>query len=120
MHIRLSILTTLFTHILFTACKKDDPTPPATATHYLIFKFKFDSTQERLNSIGQPATIPAGNAAQSPVFNGMSAHYIEMTENEFTALGAGDVLYHAPETTDGGSTAIDFDSSMAEYFFKYH
>jgi hypothetical protein len=41
----------------------------------------------------------------------MSAHYIEMTPNQFTGLGAGAVLYHAPETNSGGATAIDFAQS---------
>ena len=77
----------------------------------LVFKFKFDSTQARLNNIGQPQGVAAGNAGQSPVFNKMSAHYIEMTPTAFTALGGGAVLYHAPETTIGGATAIDFEKS---------
>lgn len=72
------------------------------------FIFKFDSTQERLNNLGVPAGVAPGNKAQSPVFNGMSAHYLELTPDEFTALGSGDVLYKAPETSTGGDNAIDF------------
>ncbi len=75
------------------------------------FVFKFDSTQVRLNNLGQPASIPAGNAAQSPVFNLMSSHYVELALDQYTAVGAGDILYHAAETTAGGSTAIDFTKS---------
>jgi hypothetical protein len=41
----------------------------------------------------------------------MSAHYIEMTPNQFTQIGQGAVLYHAPETSQGGSLAIDFNKS---------
>ena len=41
----------------------------------------------------------------------MSAHYVEMTPSAFTALGAGAILYKAPEVTTGGSTAIDFSNS---------
>lgn len=78
----------------------------------LIFKFKFDSTQARLNNLGQPSTIPAGNAAQSPKFNGMSAHYIELAQNDLTAVGNGAVLYRAEETTCGGSNAITFCKSV--------
>ena len=77
----------------------------------LIFRFKFDSTQARLNNIGQPSTLANGNAAQSPVFNIMSAHYLELAPTAFTALGSGAVLYHAPETIAGGNMAIDFDKS---------
>jgi hypothetical protein len=77
----------------------------------LRFKFVFDSTQARLNNIGQPATIPAGHAAQSPRFNKMSAHYVELAPNALTALGQGEVLYLAPETTAGGARAIDFNQA---------
>jgi hypothetical protein len=94
---------------LLTSCKKsvnNTGTEPR-----LIFKFKFDSTQTRLNNIGQPQGVAAGNAGQSPVFNKMSAHYIELAPTAFTALGGGAVLYHAPETTVGGATAIDFEKS---------
>ena len=79
----------------------------------LIFKFKFDSTQVRLNAIGQPLpNPPPGNSAQSPKFNLMSAHYIELAPNALTALGSGQILYRAPETTAGGPNAIDFDKSV--------
>jgi len=94
--------------IVFTQCKKE---PNPVSTPKLVLKFKFDSTQVRLNNIGEPSTIAPGNAAQSPVFNKMSAHYIELAPNAFTALGGGTVLYKAPETTAGGANAIDFEKS---------
>lgn len=102
------LLLTILAIFTFSSCKKDD-TPANTAK--LVFKFKFDSTQARLNNIGQPSTIPAGRAGQSPVFNKMSAHYVELSPSMLTALGAGAVLYHAPKTTAGGSNAIDFEKS---------
>ena len=102
--------------LIFSSCsKKDDATDPvttATPTPKLIFKFKFDSTQVRLNNFGQVAVMPAGHSGQSPVFNAMSAHYIELAPDSLTWLGGGKILYRAPETTLGGSTAIDFDSSV--------
>ncbi len=91
------------------SCSKDDPTN-ATGPQ-IHFVFQFDSTQARLNNIGQASIIPPGNAAQSPVFSRMSAHYLELAPSAFTALGAGEVLYKAPETTIGGATAIDFSKS---------
>lgn len=91
-----------------TACRKKDT---GSSNAKLIFKFKFDSTQTRLNNIGQPSAIPAGNAAQSGVMNKMSAHYIELTPGALTALGQGAVLYRAAETTAGGSNAIDFEKA---------
>jgi hypothetical protein len=99
---------------LISSCKKDQDNTPPPATEVepkLIFKFKFDSTQVRLDNFGNPSTVPASHGAQSPRFNKMSAHYIEMTPNQFTGLGEGAVLYHAPETTAGGATAIDFAQS---------
>ncbi|MEJ8817910.1 hypothetical protein [Lacibacter sp. H407] len=99
----------LFTaSISMIACKKNET---GNSTAKLIFKFKFDSTQARLNNIGQPSTIPAGNAAQSGVMNKMSAHYIELAPGALTLLGKGAVLYHAAETTIGGSKAIDFEKA---------
>src|ERR1700758_1718635 len=86
----------------FASCKKDTTnnttttTPPAQPK--LKFVFKFDSTQIRYNSAGVATNVPAGHQAQCPHFNGMSAHYIEMTQNNFTAVGAGTVLYTTPTT----------------------
>jgi len=94
-----------------TGCTKEAGKKPITSSSNLIFKFKFDSTQVRLNNIGQPSVIPAGNAAQSPTFNSMSAHYIELAPSAFTALGAGAVLYKAVQTAVAGQTAIEFDKA---------
>ena len=84
----------------------DTPTEPM-----LIVKFKFDPTQERLNNLGLPTALAAGHGAQSPVFNTISSHYVELAPDATTQLGFGTVLYHAPETTLGGANAIDFSQS---------
>lgn len=100
--------------VLFLAsCQKnaENPTPINNGTAKVNFIFKFDSTQARLNAIGQPAPMPPGNAGQSPRFNSMSAHYVELSPSAFTALGAGAILYKAPQVTTGGATAIDFTNS---------
>ena len=78
----------------------------------LIFRFKFDSTQVRLNNMGQPTVVAAGNAGQSPIFNGMSAHYIELAQTDMTPVGGGSVLYRAEETKCGGANAITFCKSV--------
>lgn len=78
----------------------------------LVFRIKFDSAQQRLNNLGQPAVMPAGHAAQNPSFNTISAHYVELAPNASTALGSGAVIYKAPETDAGSETAIDFDKSI--------
>lgn len=86
------------------------PTPPTPSNAKLIFKIRLDSTQTRLNNLGQPSSIPTGHAALSPKFNSIAAHYIELTPNALTALGAGEVVYLGKETTAGGTNAIVFDS----------
>lgn len=91
------------------ACKKETQTPDAGAA--LVFKFKFDPNQVRLNNLGQPAIIAPGRAAQTPVFNNISTHYVELIPSVFTQIGQGQVLYKAPETTQGGAQAIDFSQS---------
>ncbi|HLF50665.1 hypothetical protein [Flavobacterium sp.] len=102
----------------FISCEKDEvKTEPM-----LIVKFQFDENQVRLNNLGQPAGVSAGNAAQSPIFNTISSHYIELAPNANTGLGMGTILYHAPETTLGGANAIDFSqakiSAEGETFLK--
>ncbi len=94
--------------VMLFACKKNET---GNSTAKLVFKFKFDSTQVRLNNIGQPAGIAPGNAAQSGIMNKMSAHYIELAPGALTALGKGAILYHAAETMAGGSNAIDFEKA---------
>lgn len=124
------------------SCKKDtknepepeptpvDPCPPTTCINpdtvfnltgtgpRLIFKFKFDSTQARLDNFGLPATTSTANAGFSPRFNKMSAHYIEMAQTDLTPVGGGKVLYRAAETscgltsTSSPSTSITFCQSV--------
>lgn len=110
---RRSILALLaFALLAITSCKKDEddsPTPTTTAGPRLILKFRFDSTQVRLNNLGQPSNVPSGHGAYSPRFNKMSAHYVEFAPTATTQLGQGDVVYFAPETTMGGAQAIDHD-----------
>lgn len=106
-----------------TGCKKKDTTTKTTtgtppAAPRLIFKFTFDSTQARLNAVGQPVGIPAGHQAQSPRFNLMSGHYIEMAATDTTGVGRGVVLFVAPTVTTGITTgtftnAIDHDKCTA-------
>ncbi|MEO5571667.1 MAG: hypothetical protein ABIT08_06040 [Bacteroidia bacterium] len=105
------LILIILTGTLINSCKKD-ATVPDTASHYLIFKFKFDSTQTRFDSKGVPSTVPSNHSAQSPRFNKMSSHYIELAPNETTQLGSGMVVYKAPETGISGDNAIDFDQSI--------
>jgi hypothetical protein len=99
------------------SCSSDSSSEPM-----LIIKFKFDPTQARLNNLGQPSTVAAGNAAQSPIFNTLGSHYIELAPNANTQLGQGTIVYHGAETTIGGGNAIDFSKekivAQDEVFLK--
>ena len=126
-----SILTlTVGVALAFNSCKKpQEETPPSTtnppasgacvpASSYtpgtgpnLVFKFVFDSTQQRLNSFGVPVGVGSGNAAQNPRNFSISQHYIELA-GDFDPVGSGQVLYTGPSTTaGGGSAAIDYCAS---------
>lgn len=99
--------------LIFSSCKtEDDCCTPNFEVKNLIIKFKFDTTQQRLNNLGEPATIPTGNAAQSPNFSRMSANYIEFAPNPTTLLGQGQLIYQGSETNAGGATAIDFGNAQ--------
>ncbi len=94
--------------IALASCEKDET--PATGAK-LQFKINFDPSQARLNNIGQPENVPAGNAAQTPVLRKMSVHYIELAPGALTPLGSGAIVYKAAETGAGGATAVDFDKA---------
>lgn len=110
-----SVIVTAITMLLFQSCQKETNINTGNisgnGTAKINFFFKFDSTQVRLNAIGQPSPMQVGNAGQSPRFNTMSAHYVELAPSAFTTLGAGAIIYKAPQVNTGGSTAIDFSNS---------
>lgn len=89
----------------------------------ITFQFKFDPTLERLGNLGTPDPMPSGHAGQNPAFRAMSVHYIELAPTQYTQLGKGQVIYHAPETTAGGAQAIDAAKGIyagaAKIFFRY-
>jgi hypothetical protein len=93
------------------ACDKTPDTNDNTGAK-LLMKIKFDNTLPRLDAFGQPATIPAGNAAQNPTFNDISLHNIELVTNEFTPIQGGAVVYMSAENTTGGARAVDFDKAI--------
>lgn len=101
----------------FVSCSSDTSSEPM-----LIVKFQFDPTQVRLNNLGQPAIMDPANAAQTPIFNLLGAHYMELAPNANTQLGSGTIIYHGAETTVGGANAIDFNQekivSQGETFLK--
>ncbi len=80
----------------------------STSGAHLNFRFKFDSTQLRLDQAGLVSTVLAGNAAQSPRMNHIAANYIELLKNDTTKPGEGSVLYKSEETFCSGNKAIVF------------
>lgn len=115
---RLIAICALFTAL--TSCNSDTPDDPTGPV--LRFRYKLDATQVRLGNLGQPVGIPAGNAGQDPVFNGISAHYVELAPSMYTLLGEGTTVYHQAETTAGGQNAIDHTKAVVknngEVFFE--
>ena len=113
--VRFFLIAILFGFV-FVSCEKDDDGVTffdnTVQEPSLIVKFKFDKNQMRLNSLGQQTAVTSGNAAISPDFNTISAHYFELSQTAMTQIGQGTILYHAPETTMGGGNAIDFDQSI--------
>ena len=101
-------LSVLTASLFFISCQKESN---SSSTVKVNFIFKFDSTQVRLNGQGNPVAVPAGHAAQSPRFNTMSAHYLELAPTAITLPGSGAVLYKADETSAGGANAIDFSKA---------
>lgn len=92
--------------VLLGACNKD-----VTTFNKIYFKMAFAEDQARLDNFGNPVTIPAGHAAQTPDMQKMSVHYIEVLQDSLVQLGDGVILYQSPETSEGGERAIDFAAS---------
>lgn len=131
MNLKSLIFSTLTISLLLfsTSCKKDqDGCTDSGATNFnsdatnddgsckyspqLIFKFKFDPNQERLGNFGEPSPIPIGHAAQTPTFNLMGTHYIELSKQGDIPAYNGTQIMETPTTTLGGSSAIDFDEAL--------
>jgi len=96
---------------LFFSCDDKDDKEVVQDEPQLIVKFKFNANQERLDNFGQPSTIPTGHAAQTPIFNKISSHYLEFAQNAMTQIGDGAILYHGMETNAGGANAFDFSKA---------
>ncbi len=105
------ILRFAFISAMLFSCTDNDDKETNQDEPQLIVKFKFDPNQARLDNLGQPSTVPAGHAAQSPIFNKISSHYLEFAPTAFTALGQGTILYRNAETIQGGANAIDFSKA---------
>lgn len=89
------------------SCDKD-----VTTFNRAYFTVTFSPDQQRLNNFGEPVSLAAGNAAQSPAMQFMSVHYIELMPDSLVPYKDGITLFSAPETNLGGEQAIHFDESI--------
>ena len=102
--------------VIMISCESTDDTntvnaPQESPVSKLNFQFDFNENQERLNNIGQVTAVPSGNATQSPSFEGMGVHFIELAQDATTLYKAGEIVYQGAETYEGGDIAIDFDQA---------
>ena len=102
----------LFIFSMLLSCSDNSTDNPPPTSPNLIIKLKFDPNQERLGNLGQPVSVPTGNAAQTPTINRMSANYIEFAPFAATALGTGEIIFEGDETADGGAQAINFQNAV--------
>lgn len=100
-----SIIALLVMFVLITGCKDKNESEPM-----LIFKYTFDENGERLDNFGEPAVIPAGNAAQTPQFNKLGVHSIELINYVLSLPTSSTVIYQGETVSVNGETAIDFDN----------
>jgi hypothetical protein len=92
--------------ILLISCKdKDEENEPM-----LIFKYTFDEQGERLDNFGNPTTIPAGNAAQTPDFIELGVSSIELINYVVSLPTSSTIVYMGPQVEKNGVMAIDFDN----------
>ncbi len=97
----------------FSSCSDENPSDNNNNSGAKVkFKFVFDENQTRLNNIGQPATIPSGNAAQTPDFHALSVHFIELAPDALTPMESGMVAHNGARTNAGGADAVDFDQAL--------
>lgn len=101
------LLFSLFaSSFLLHSCNEEDDSDDANSEPQLIFKLKFDPNQERLDGTGNVALLPDTHAAQSPSFNGMSAHYIELTPTAYTMPGEGFQVFKGATTSANGQVTV--------------
>jgi hypothetical protein len=106
--------------IAFATCKKKEREAAAvpSAPAKLRFVLKLDSTQARLDNIGNLSAIPSDHKAQSPRFNSFGAHYIELAVYDTTGVGRGTVLYITPSvnttpvTITSGTNSATYTTSI--------
>ena len=103
------IFLTLTVIVLF-SCSSDDEISPQELL--LNITFIMDSNAARLDNLGDPVSVPSGNAAQSPDFGILGLHFIGLNPDKFTPYDNGVTVFSSPTTEEGGIAAIDFESEL--------
>ncbi len=101
--------------VLFACSKTDDDTDtpqPIPTEPALNITFVMDTTAARLNNLGDPVSVPAGNAAQHPNFDVLGLHFVGLYLDKFTPYDQGVTIISTPTTEKGGVAAIDFDNEL--------
>lgn len=96
------------------SCENSTPNPSDAK---LRIRFIFDTSQERLNNVGNLAVMPDSHAGLNPVFRQVSAHFIELVPAGLVPYKAGAEVFQGAEVAAsnpnpfGFTTAIDFDQA---------
>jgi len=96
--------------IFLSSCTTDDETRPSNPM--LTITFIMNTEAERLDNLGNPIAIPAGNAGQNPDFEILGLHFIGLYPDKFTPYDNGTTVFVSPVTEEGGTAAIDFENEL--------
>ena len=107
---KFKVIIFLLTALIFSSCKKDDGT--SQPTPMLNITFIMDTDADRLDNLGNPVSIPTGNAGQNPDFEILGLHFIGLYPDKFTPYENGTTLFISPTTEEGGIAAIDFENEL--------
>lgn len=113
-HIKKGLLIVMGLTVMV-SCSSEDPAPNPTQTARLNITFIMDDEAERLDNLGNPVSVPEGNAAQNPDFETLGLHFVGLYPDQFTPYDEGVTVASTATTGSGGALAIDFNS---EVFFN--
>lgn len=94
------------------SCSTDDPLVTPNLGPRLNITFTMDTEAARLDNLGNPVTIPEGNAAQHPDFEVLGLHFVGLYPDKFTPYDEGVTVTSTATTGSGGALAIDFDGEV--------
>ena len=110
---RTNLLFSALMGISILSCSVDESTGiPTEEVPRLNITFIMDNEAERLDNLGNPVSVPEGNAAQDPDFEVLGLHFMGLYPDKFTPYDEGVTITSTATTGSGGATAIDFDSEV--------